>query len=290
MATQLAIAGYTAFAISIPLSFLSAVVEQPYLRSMLTRDRPQDDTWGNALVNFLRTYWVEDGLFEGETAYQIAKDLALNRLMDYDVPVRILAGTSTSTSFGDEVEVRSLPSTIPAAGDFVWKAFYGGDHAMEGARVFVEFMDVANDKNEGDISEQRNEGLISGSSGSTDIVFSDEISAFNKQASTVDDEDQKLLHLMQGFSLWHYWPSAADESLSPSDQKSGGQTSETGGGKMSTEQIRISELEWQEAQLQMQMIDPNCTREIDAMESELADVRRELRSLKGGWTSWFRRK
>eukprot|EP00814_Leptocylindrus_danicus_P008506 CAMPEP_0116031826 /NCGR_PEP_ID=MMETSP0321-20121206/17787_1 /TAXON_ID=163516 /ORGANISM="Leptocylindrus danicus var. danicus, Strain B650" /LENGTH=256 /DNA_ID=CAMNT_0003507109 /DNA_START=203 /DNA_END=974 /DNA_ORIENTATION=+ len=256
MATQLAIAGYTAFAISIPLSFLSAVVEQPYLRSMLTRDRPQDDTWGNALVNFLRT----------------------------------LAGTSTSTSFGDEVEVRSLPSTIPAAGDFVWKAFYGGDHAMEGARVFVEFMDVANDKNEGDISEQRNEGLISGSSGSTDIVFSDEISAFNKQASTVDDEDQKLLHLMQGFSLWHYWPSAADESLSPSDQKSGGQTSETGGGKMSTEQIRISELEWQEAQLQMQMIDPNCTREIDAMESELADVRRELRSLKGGWTSWFRRK
>lgn len=277
------IAGFSAVAVSIPLSFLSAVAEQPYLRSLLTGDRPQDDTWANALVKFLRDYWTENGLFEGETADQVAKDLELHRLMDFDVPTRMLTEASTSSSFGDEFGVlRSLSATVPTDVGSVSKAFYGGDHAVEGTQVFVEFMDVANDSNE-DVGIEQNGGLISDSGNNTDVVFSDEIPALNNQAA-VDDEDRKLLQLMQGFSLWHHWPSTADENDGAT------QAVGTDGSKMSAEEIRISELEWKEAQLQMQMIDPNCTREIDAMEKELIDVKRELRSRKGGWTAWLRRK
>jgi hypothetical protein len=65
---------------------------------------------------------------------------------------------------------------------------------------------------------------------------------------------------MQTFSSWYVFErDSAQESKSYTE-------------RMCPKNIRISELEWHEAQLKMQLIDPYCNRDIDEMQLELAQV------------------
>jgi hypothetical protein len=77
----------------------------------------------------------------------------------------------------------------------------------------------------------------------------------------------KIRGLTQTFSAWHVF------------EQDSAQESKLYAERMSPENIRKSELEWREAQLKMQLIDPYCNRDIDEMQLELVQVQRELRRL-----------
>lgn len=259
------IAGYAALAVTVPASMLTIVAEQPYVRDVMLGDRPHDETWAKVVVDFVRRYWSQDaGLFEGETERSVAEERELCKLMDCEVPLSVV-GLVEDRNVGNVVHY--FPATLVATAQSIWGQIYPDDKVsqMEG-RFAVEFQDIV-DKEE--ISQ-----IVESHSDFDEFVGVD---------SSDDDDDIKLFRISQGSSGWQYIaptlePSMNSVKTSPIESKNNG---------MSSKEVRISELKYNEAQLQMQMIDPYCTREIDEMEKELAKIRQELRSLKGRWRKWF---
>ena len=260
---SLQIAGYTAMVVSVPASFLTIVAEQPHVRDLMLGDRPYDETWAKAVIDFVRRYWSPDtGLFEGETERSLIEDRELSRLMDLEVPLNVVGLSGDGEA--EYVEHR-FQATMAATAQSIWNQIYPDDKVskMEG-KFAIEF---------GDIFEK--DEIIE----PIKVIDSFDESAVDNKDET--DEDTKLFRMSQGVSGWQY--------VAPTAESSGGKVA-TGSSnriEMSAEEIRISELEYNEVQLKMQMIDPYCTREIDEMEKELAAIRRELRSLKGSWRTWF---
>mmetsp|Transcript_25893 Transcript_25893/g.38476 ORF Transcript_25893/g.38476 Transcript_25893/m.38476 type:complete len:441 (-) Transcript_25893:159-1481(-) len=119
--------------------------------------------------------------------------------------------------------------------------------------------------------------------------------------SSMVEEGRKIRQMTPIYSAWNHFPSLSSSSNSSSTNNNSSTSTSTPSSSAtkrvvnntisssaSTEQIRISELEWNIEQLTSQLKDPNCTRDIDTMEQELKEAKRELRKLKG-WFGFLRK-
>lgn len=258
------IAGYVAIAVAVPASVMQVIIEFPYVRELMLRSK---SSWAEAIIKFLRSNWLNEGLFDNETRKGLVQEYELDRLMLHKVPLRGLR-----TGGVDEfVDHHLLPSVV-ASEDRIWKELHPDDHVsdMKG-KVSFEFMDIVEtDKSPSDYSNTFDDVLLA-------------------QQSHHDDEDEnkKLFKIAQGISPWQYMAVQHEVASGIVAVKKKSTESNRDTKKIDYDKARIIELENQEAQLKMEMIDPYCTKEIDEMERELAQIRKELSNLKG-WRKWFR--
>ena len=248
--------GYSLLAGSVPATGLTMLVEIPSLREALIGENPYEKSWINTLIDFIRKNWLENGLFEGETEMSLVEDRELYHLMQYNVPVQIV-GLGSNVEYED----LSLPANTHATAQGIWYNLYPDDKKSNmNGKIALEFLDVQCDKD-----NQRDSSLV------------EEATYF--PTPQINDEDRKLLFLTQGYSSWQYFSHMglnADKVSAEAERES-----------LNSNDLKISELEWQKARLEMEMINPNCVREIDVMQEELKEIQIELGRLKGGWTKWF---
>jgi hypothetical protein len=272
------IAGYVAIAVAMPITLCTLVAENKSFRDWLEGDRPHDPTdrrMGKRIVSFARTYWTDSNLFHGETeaiverekrtATEIAKNL------DRDIPVNVYL-------INQPIMRISLKGDVPV--NLSSAAAVGLDYDA-GSIFAVEFPDEEEAGQEGEVDTHFWTATVQDGAFEVEQQFSwqdrtDSIGGDSSNATSADNSNAKLLaksygekirEMTQTFSSWHFFEQdSAKESKLYLE-------------KMSPENIRKSELEWREAQLKMQLIDPYCSRDIDEMQLELAQVQRELRRL-----------
>lgn len=97
-----------------------------------------------------------------------------------------------------------------------------------------------------------------------------EMSAFDEKLQE-NIPNQDLLHRMHTFSTWHYTPAMGRNDEKPSQ-------------KTSDVDIQRMRLEYTVEKLQKDLRDPNCTRDMDEMQAELKQAKRDLSRIK-----WKRR-
>mmetsp|Transcript_49173 Transcript_49173/g.73085 ORF Transcript_49173/g.73085 Transcript_49173/m.73085 type:complete len:349 (-) Transcript_49173:42-1088(-) len=275
-------AAYAAAGLFIPYSICTAVSSFPSLRTFLEGDKPHDPTdckYGKMVVSWVRTNWTDDGqTFDGESLERMEQEIEISRILDEPVRISVRVENSGRDGAGDAMEgVGSLDASLPitkARAEILKGVGLNEEDVGVTSAISIEAVD----------DEEGNGATITGTGGQDDasdslgqaISFGDSVdfsSVAESTTTTTAVESAKLRHLTHSFSTWHHFPN-------------------TGGGKevvnpatMNAEERRISELEWKEAQLQMQMIDPNCTRDIDDMQAELKQIKSELKKARG-WRFW----
>ena len=257
------IAGYSALAASIPLTICTLVTEFKSLRAWLEGERPHDPNdrrIGKQLVQAVRTYWTTHGRFDNEESEEEKRSiLEMAKNVDRQIPVQVYV-------WDQPIMTISLRGDVPVSLSSVGLENSNSDELISAAsRTFaIEFPE----------DEEVNETSLSDGFGQERMVFSGDskeegnyMKDMNEPVTPYTAYGRKIREMTQTFSSWHYFEEdTADNSKSSIN-------------KMSPEEIRKSELEWREAHLQMQLIDPYCTRDIDEMQQELAQVRSELRKL-----------
>lgn len=262
------IAGYCAVAAAVPLSLCTMVAEVKSLREWLEGNRPHDPNdrrLGKKMVHFARAYWAMNGLFEGETKFVLEQEqttaLEIAKNTDRDITVQLYTTNQPVMNMSLRGDV-PIHSPLAAAGfendskTVVAIEFpIDEDIGLEGEEATWAVADANADK----FSKQDSDEI--------DVII--KANFFNNSSVKADYQayGRMIRKLTQTFSSWHVF-----EQDLVSESKSYIE-------KMSPENIRKSELEWREAQLQMQLIDPYCTRDIDEMQDELVRIRRELRKL-----------
>lgn len=263
------IAGYCAVAAAVPLSFCTMVAEVKSLREWLEGNRPHDPNdrrLGKKLVHFVRTYWAANGLFEGETQFVLEQEqstaLEIAKNTDRDITVQLYTTNQPIMSM-------SLRGDVPINSPLAAAAGFEND---SGAVVAIEFPVDEEIGQEGEeatwaAADTSADKFSKQDSEESDVSIKTNFFSNSSVKADYQAYGRMIRKLTQTFSSWHVF-----EQDLVSESKSYIE-------KMSPENIRKSELEWREAQLQMQLIDPYCTRDIDEMQYELVRIRRELRKL-----------
>jgi len=242
------IAGYAALATAVPMGICTIVSEFPGLREWLVGEKPHDpndSTYGKQLVAFVEKYWSAHGHFENNrfSSMQERANVSISRLLHSPVLTKLYV-----MDYQPLMQVK-LPGNL-AVNVGNWHDSDAWKQATRGALVSSQMRPLA-------IEFPDDETLVENSS--YDEQDQDEASTPTSPYSL------KLRQLTHTFSAWHAFdPTPTDTGLI----------------KSTPEENRIAELEWNEAQLISQLIDPYCTRDIDEMQTELAQIKLELRRLK----------
>jgi hypothetical protein len=259
------IAGYIAIVAALPMSLCTLVAESKAFRVWLEGDRPHDPNdrrIGKWIVTFTRAYWADNNLFHGELEADLerekrtAVEVATN--LDRDVPVHVyLINQPVMTiSLKGNIPI-SLSSAAVSGMDYDAGSIFAVEFPEEGGEVGTPSWSIPEKPLE-EIQQH-------------ELSWQDKTTDSNDHGSIVHmlakSYGGNIRELTQTFSSWHVF------------EQDSAQESKLYAERMSPENIRKSELEWREAQLKMQLIDPYCNRDIDEMQLELAQVQRELRRL-----------
>lgn len=268
------IAGYIAILAAMPISLCTLVAESKGFRIWLEGDRPHDPNdrrIGKWIVSFTRAYWADNNLFHGELEHDLERDqrtaveVATN--LDREVPVHVyLINQPVMTiSLKGDIPV-NLSSAAVSGMDYDAGSIFAVEFPEEGEEVGTPSWTGSDERSEG-VHQQ----VVSWQDRMTDNVY-DSNSATSSNTSSIVNSlaksyGRKIRELTQTFSSWHVF------------EQDSAQESKLYAERMSPDYIRKSELEWREAQLKMQLMDPYCSRDIEEMQRELVQVQRELRRL-----------
>lgn len=282
--------GTIAGAIFIPYSFLWLVTSNPTLREWFYPYLPMDmlrthyghlewDVQSYADEMMMRTTATDGNMkvvaehyqFPNEEPYRVRQQQALiDALEGSDVTVTVYL----SESDGHQVQETKVVSGSVRANEKTLIGLLKGSAKVpvdpsSSTSVAVEFEDDYNSDPSGSDNERFQTTPITLSmsqlspNGTEDMML-----------PTVENPAAPLLQRTQSFSTWHHVPTQGGQ------QASGSKTTSS---KNDTE-IELSRLEYVIADLEKNLKDHNCTRDIDEMMAELRQSKRELSALK-----WKRR-
>jgi hypothetical protein len=268
------IAGYIAILAAMPISLCTLVAESKSFRVWLEGDRPHDPNdrrIGKWIVSFTRAYWADNSLFYGELENDVererrtAVEVATN--LDREVPVQVYLVNQPVMTISVKGDIPVHLSSAAVSGmDYDAGSIFAVEFPEEGEEVGTPSWTGSDQR-----SEEIHPQAVSWQDTTVDHVY-DSNSVTSSNTSTIVDNvaksyGRKIRELTQIFSSWHVF------------EQDSAQESRLYAERMSPDYIRKSELEWHEAQLKMQLMDPYCTRDIDEMQRELVQVQRELRRL-----------
>jgi hypothetical protein len=292
------IAGYTGVILAVPLTFFTLLNEFPFLREQVAGDdeRPHDPNhhnYGKKLVHFVEKYWTSHGYFDNdiyggnqkksnvEIAEMLDQEIAVKvyvmdhqPLMTVEIPAKMPLDIRCSNLDESRLWRDGLVSKLSAnAGAGEESQFSWLKSNNDNRPLAIEFPDEEDERQTlvtDRISYTEEESKGGSIDQGTGII--DEKESPRDGSTMLSPYARHLLQLTHTFSAWH----AHDQpSLDTEDKENVGDNSAS-----SVEELRISELEWKEAQIQAQLIDPFCTRDIDTMQSELGEIKSELRKLR----------
>lgn len=279
------IAGYTAVALSIPYSGIITVAESPRIRDGLEGDPIQIDaegvdgsrsstTIGQNIVNFVRYYWghedhipypeyleninhKEISLTTDASTMDRKVEAGIQSLIQDDVKVNVW----TSSNGGAE-QIETLPGSVlvsdiesnrQGTGSFASSSTEKrGDEKEIG--VSLSF-DDADSSNTGDFDSTISDTRF------TDLIEED--------ASTQKNGISQFTNI---WSAWHAFPNMSGVGTDSSSAKP-----QTKAASMNREEIELEEISHMIEVLQRDLRDPSCTRDIDEMNTELAELKKRYR-------------
>jgi len=252
----------------VPISFSALVIEQPAVREWLVglEDEERSEKFGAKYVHLLRGFWLDGGNFEQEMKYHKRLDQRNlhNELINSDnINVTLHINQSLDGYEGVDDQVQETFKGNEIISDLVQNLKAGKENMEVRA---IEFLD--------DLAD---------SSSIADNLGDDEMVSLGQGLTEIaESASSYLVGITQTWSTWYAF---THNTLSPTANPVVANNSSASPADDAKKQ-RIAQLEWEEVQLQSQMMDPFCTREIDEMENELKQIRRELKKLRGGWRRW----
>lgn len=301
---NLQIAGYAASAVAVPYIILWTITSNPTLREWFGPYMPLE----KLRIYFGTLEWdaqsytdqMEDAkkkLKEGKAPDSVDESLigyyqfpeeepfhvreqqkAIETLNESDLVVTMSASSSSSLQIEDVV-TKSVAAKTIANEKNLSELFYSSSASTQSdnTAVAVDFLDQNNLEDTVNKSNAEMRQPLSGGSLMTDV----ESMASNYGTSDSSSASQRLARDTQVASKWTYTQSQQQASGKPSQEGISGASSIS---QLTDVEMRMGQLEHNISELEASLRDPNSTRAIDDMTTDLRNAKRELSKLR-----WKRR-